>query len=389
MKPDRWGPSLLFALLALGAAVPGRAQTFKVMYNLGSNPGDPTFPQRIGAMVEGKDGALYSATEQGGAYGRGAFFKITPDGKFTVLHSFDLVHDGANPDGGVTLGADGNFYGTCYSGGTMGVGTIWKSTPDGTVTVLHQLKPDDGSYPTSAPVQGRDGNFYGATSYTDNYLLGVVYKITPSGVYTPLYKFNNKDVATIGYFASGLVAGADGSFYGTCYRGGPQGVGSVYKITPTGTITAIHLFDRLHGATPANIMQAPDGNLYGTCYEGGAANYGLVYKLTPSGEYTVLHEFAATDGATPFGGVALGKDGYLYGATKFGGTGGRGVIYRVNPSSGADFKVVYNRNVNMLEGMYCVQTPAVHSNGNVYGDTYQGGAKGGGCSGASIPTSLP
>jgi uncharacterized repeat protein (TIGR03803 family) len=378
MRTDRLGKALflLLAVLSFGT-FPVHAQTFTVMYNFGSNTGDPLYPQRIGAIVEGKDGALYSATEQGGAYGKGAFFKITTDGKLTVLHSFDQVHDGASPDGGVTLGSDGNFYGTCYAGGAQGVGTIWKSTPTGTVTVLHHLMPDDGSYPTSAPVQGKDGNFYGATSYTDNFLLGVVYKVTPSGAYTPLYKFNGKDAATIGFFASSLIAGADGNFYGTCYRGGPQGVGTVYKITPAGAITAIHLFDRIHGATPANIMQASDGNLYGTCYEGGAANFGLVYKLTTSGDFTILHEFAATDGATPFAGVTLAKDGYLYGATKFGGTGNRGVIYRINPS-GADFKVVYNRNLNMTEGLYCIQTPIQHSNGNLYGDTYEGGTKGGG-----------
>src|SRR5579885_2683398 len=68
-KADRF-INVLLVLLVLGIAqAPGRAQTYSVTYNFGANPGDPSVPQRIGAIVEGKDGALYSATEQGGAYG--------------------------------------------------------------------------------------------------------------------------------------------------------------------------------------------------------------------------------------------------------------------------------------------------------------------------------
>lgn len=374
-KADRFAKALLLPLLLiLGAISTARAQTLTVMYAFGTNPGDPTFPQRIGAIVEGRDGALYSATEQGGTYGKGAFFKITTDGKLTVLHSFDGAHEGGSPDGGVTLGSDGNFYGTCYAGGAQGVGTIWKCSPTGTFTLLHTLMPDDGSFPTSAPAQGKDGNFYGATSYTDNFLLGVVYKMTPTGGYTPLYKFNGKEMATVGVFASSLIAAADGNFYGTCYRGGPGNFGTVYKVSPAGSISAIHLFDNVHGAFPANIMQAPDGNLYGTCYAGGPTNYGIVYKLTTAGQFTVLHEFLGPEGAIPFGGVVLAKDGYLYGITKGGGKGGRGALYRVKPD-GTDFAAVYSLNGNLTEGRYGLQTPVQHSNGLLYGDTYQGGAK--------------
>src|SRR5262249_24958215 len=158
---------------------------------------------------------------------------------------------------------------------------------------------------------------------------------------------------------------------------GGAGYGTVYKVTPSGAVTVLHQFDGAHGAQAYNLMQSSDGNLYGTCYSGGPANFGLVYKLTLAGEFTVLHNFAGTDRASPCAGVVQAKDGYLYGATKYGGTGSRGVIYRIKPS-GTDFAVLYNRNINMTEGMYCVQTPIQHSNGNLYGSTYQGGNKGGG-----------
>jgi len=355
---------------------PGRAQTWSVLYNFGTNASDPLWSREIGAIVEGRDGSLYSTSNQGGTQGRGTVYKIAPDGKLTVLYNFDTVH-GAGPQSGLTLGSDGNFYGTTYGGGAKGGGTIFKVTPEGALTVLYSFQNgNDGSYPISPPVQGRDGNFYGVTTYANNQQYGAVYKVTPAGAFTLLYTFKYGDIANVGTFGSSLIAASDGNFYGTTFKGG-TGYGTVFKITPNGSISALHKFDGAHGAQAYNLMQASDGNLYGTCYSGGSANFGLVYKLTLAGEFTVLHNFAGTDGASPAAGLVEGTDGNLYGATKYGGTGSRGVLYRIG-KSGADFKVLYNRNINMTEGMYCVQTPVQHTNGKLYGCTYQGGSKGGG-----------
>src|SRR5206468_2177303 len=97
------------------------------------------------------------------------------------------------------------------------------------------------------------------------------------------------------------------SFYGTTIKGG-SGFGSVYRVTTSGDVTVLHLFDNVHGATSCSIMQASDGNLYGTCYAGTATGYGLVYKMTAKGEYTILHSFAGPDGAAPWAGVVEAKD---------------------------------------------------------------------------------
>jgi uncharacterized repeat protein (TIGR03803 family) len=372
VKADRF-TKLLLALLALAASqTTGEAQTLTVLYNFGVNAGDPTFPVNVGWIAEGKDGNIYTTSQQGGTLGRGTIFKFTPDGKLTVLYNFDNTH-GSGPQSGLTLGSEGNFYGTAYGGGKYGIGTIFKISPTGKFTHLHDFNGTDGSYPISPPVQGKDGNLYGVASYIGNYQLGCIYKITPNGGFTPLFKFTGPNMATYGAYAISLTPASDGNFYGTTIKGG-TGFGTAYRVTPAGAVTVLHVFDNVHGATSCSIMQASDGNLYGTCYAGGPSNYGLVYKMKLNGELTVLHNFVGTDGASPWAGVIEAKDGYLYGTTRYGGTGSRGVIYRMKPD-GTDFAVVYNRNLNMTEGLYCMQPGIQHSNGRFYNCVWQGGSK--------------
>ncbi|WP_395094833.1 choice-of-anchor tandem repeat GloVer-containing protein [Armatimonas sp.] len=358
--------------LSLGAA---RAQTLTVLYDFGSNPGDPLYPHEIGMLALGKDGSIFGASEQGGTANRGAIFRFTPEGKLTVLNSFNLTQ-GAQAFGGLSLGNDGDFYGTTYSGGKLRTGVVFKITASGVFRVLYDFKnTEDGSYPLSPPVQAKDGNLYGITSNSSNQQSGTIYKITPSGsVVSPFARLQKSDFATLGNMGSMLVAGTDGNLYGTTLKGG-TGFGTVIKVTPSGQIILLHKFDNANGATSYNLMQASDGNLYGTCFAGGAMALGLVYRLTLSGEFTVLHTFSGSDGSNPLAGLVQAKDGYLYGATRLGGAGGRGVLYRIK-LSGEAFSVVYSRDPRMTEGMYCVQTPLLHSNGKLYGLTSQGGSKG-------------
>ncbi len=158
-------------LLAVAILVPAivvvttvaHAQTFSVTYNFGSKTGDPLEPTQS-VVAQGRDGNLYSATGLGGIYGfhDGAVFKITPGGTLTLLYSFNLANSGPyGPFSGLTLGTDGNFYGTTAGGGASGAGTVFKITPSGTVTILHTFNVSDGEEPYAPPIQGTDGNFYG------------------------------------------------------------------------------------------------------------------------------------------------------------------------------------------------------------------------------------
>lgn len=378
-------PICLLSALAFSAS---QAQSLKVIYNFGSSPGDPVYAREISSIAQGNDGAFYGASQQGGLNNGnvGCVYRLTLDGKLTLLHSFITAKDGAGPQGGVHAGSDGNLYGTCYSGSTYGVGSIWKVTPTGVFTVIHVLQPDLGSYPISAPVQGADGNFYGVTDYVDNAQFGEFYRVTPAGGYTPLYSFKTA-VTTAGTMASCVSRGTDGNFYGTTFKGG-KNYGAVFKATPTGSVTGLHVFDGTTGSLSYNVVQSTDGNLYGTCYTGGPSNLGCIYKLTTGGVYTVLHNFAATDGSYPVGGLVQGKDGYLYGATKAGGTTNRGVIFRILPT-GKNYQIVWTRAANTLEGYYELNTPIFGSDGVLYGTTYAGGTKGLGIFWALDVTKIP
>jgi uncharacterized repeat protein (TIGR03803 family) len=95
-------------------------------------------------------------------------YKITPDGTFTVLHSFlgAAASEGSSPLGPLTQGTDGNLYGVTYYGGTDSTGTMYKITPAGKFTTVHSFSHLDGNgfAPEGALFLSSDGNFYGTAT---------------------------------------------------------------------------------------------------------------------------------------------------------------------------------------------------------------------------------
>ena len=227
----------------------------------------------------------------------------------TTLHMFaGYPSDGGVPDAGVVQATDGNFYGTTYTGGASGncqggCGTIFKITSAGTLTTLHSFTWYDGASPVGALVQGSDGNLYG-TTYGGGAepRVGTVFKITPGGTLTTLYSFCAQANCTDGQQPyAGLVRGSDGNFYGTTLEGGANtgcslgagSCGTVFKITPGGALTTLHSFCAQAGCADggnpyAGLVQGSDGNFYGTTFERGANGYGTVFKITPAGTLTTL-----------------------------------------------------------------------------------------------------
>ena len=212
------------------------------------------------------------------------------NGGETVVYGFTGA-GGKYPEAGLALGTDGNFYGTTYQGGASNDGTVFKITPGGTLTTLHSFAGSDGLNPYANLTLGTDGNFYGTTfggGGTGSY--GTVFKITPSGTLTTLHSFTISDGANL---YAGLALGTDGNFYGTTYAGGAGAVGTVFKITPSGTLTTLHSFAIGDGAYPIrSSREGTDSNFYGTTAYGGGNSDGTVFKITPSGTLTTLHSFA-------------------------------------------------------------------------------------------------
>jgi uncharacterized repeat protein (TIGR03803 family) len=306
----------------------------------------------IAKLVQGIDGSFYGTTSAGGSNNLGTIFKVTTDGTLTTLVTFNGSNGGV-PEAALVAGNDGNFYGTTYWGGNLalnggsGFGTIFKMTPSGTLTKLVSLDGTKGVNPTAGIIQGADGNFYGTTQFGGTANLGTVFKMTAVGALTTLASFS---ATNGGYPRAGLVQGGDGNFYGTTYwggnlalNGGGGGYGTVFKITPGGTLTTLVAFDVTNGGHPnAGLIQANDGNFYGTTFGGGdlpvdsGNSYGTVFRLTSTGDLTTLVSFTIDNGAYPFDGVFQAGDGEFYGTTGDGPAGGH-TIFRLNLSQSLSF----------------------------------------------------
>jgi len=280
-------------------------------------------------LVQGTDGDFYGTTSTGGAHGDGTVFKITSAGKLTTLHSFaGYPTDGQIPYAGL-VESNGVFYGTTWVGGSNGLGTVFKMTPAGKVTIFYnfcaQADCTEGAFPRGVLVES-GGNFYGTTSQGGSNNAGAVFEVTPAGVLTTLHTFSGSDGSTP---YAGLVL-AGGNFYGTTQGGGNRGAGTIFEMTPAGTLTTLHSFSVTDGAFPtAGVIQATDGNLYGTTQGGGAKNYGTVFKITLAGQLTTLHSFAFKDGSGP-GGLVQAANGNIYGTTTWGGSRYDGTIFTLS-----------------------------------------------------------
>lgn len=341
-------------------------------------------------LVKGPDGNFYGTTMGGGDpnYNAGTIFKVTTDGTpggttVTTLYSFTgwggsdggypfqtpfyYITGGMGmgaPYGALTLGRDGNLYGTSGFGAT-----VFKVVTDGTPggTTLTTLVTDWGQLYSAGPLmQASDGNFYGMTGdATLDY--GTVFKVitdgTPGG--TTVTTINNFVPQGGGY--SALVEGDDGSLYGTAGLGGPDygaGFGAVFKVTTSGSLTVLHTFStpsnfydpnlflgnasggyfNADGIFPGGISKGIDGNFYGLAYGGGENGTGTVFKITSDGAFTVIHHFSPIDpsvlnedGGLGLAPLARGNDGGLYAMTLSGGTNGYGTLFKLNISSQAPF----------------------------------------------------
>jgi uncharacterized repeat protein (TIGR03803 family) len=276
---------------------------FKTVYNFGAGDNPGYYPNA--GLVQGTNGDFYGTTSEGGATasedetGAGTVFKITPKGILTTLYSFcsktDCT-DGALPNAGLVQATNGDFYGTTNSGGTpvmdTDYGTVFKITPEGTLTTLHSFSYTDGGQPDGALIQASDGNLYGTTSEGGPNLYGTVFKITLTGKLTTLNSFNSTDGATPW---AGLVQGTDGNLYGTTLEGGSSanGDGTIFEITTSGsTLTSLYSFclqtDCPDGDFPyAGLVQDTNGNFYGTTSAGGSTKgsdcrCGTIFSLSVS-----------------------------------------------------------------------------------------------------------
>lgn len=232
------------------------------------------------------------------------------------------------------------MYGVGIASGTGGcLGTVYKLTLGGALTILYEFQGTDGSIPVAALIQGSDGNFYGTTSTGGANNFGTVFQITPAGVLTTLHSFGQTDGALP---LAALVQGNSGSFYGTTSAGGTANLGTVFSITPTGAMSVLYSFTgQADGSTPNGLTFGSDGNFYGTTQGGGselncmppacqAVDFGTIFVITPEGTLTTLYTFGYADGQTPKVSLVQGHDGNFYGSTSLGGLDGVGTLFKIS-----------------------------------------------------------
>jgi uncharacterized repeat protein (TIGR03803 family) len=330
---------------------------------------------------------------------------------FTTLYSFCLqtgCTDGETPLG-LVQAVNGDLYGTTYvsydpnAANGYSLGTVFKISPSGTLKTVYafcaQTGCPDGGIPNVGLVEGVNGELYGTTQYGgDNTGLfaeqvGTVFKISPAGKLTTLYDFCAQSACKDGQTpVAGLVRAANGDLFGTTSTGGPHRAGTVFKITPSGTLTTLYSFCSEGGGACTDgqfpvgaLIQARDGYLYGTTAQvgGSTSNAGTIFKITTSGKLTTLYRFCAqancSDGASP-NGLVQAADGDFYGVAQTGGAhqgsfpaGLAGTIFKITASGKLTTLYNFCSETDCTDGTLPNPTLLQATDGDFYGTTALGG----------------
>jgi uncharacterized repeat protein (TIGR03803 family) len=310
--------------------------------------------------------------------------------------------DGSLPYyGPLAQGTNGYLYGTAYTGGVYGRGTVFKVNPadlaDRSPIAIYNFCPNfqaqgycsDGDLSDVGMVLGTDGDFYGAAN-GGAHDGGTIFKITSSGHLTTLYNFCSLANCADGLSANLLVQGTDGNFYGTTTLGGntcfnSDGCGTVFTMTPEGVLKTLHRFCSQTGCPDGTypeggLIQASDGNFYGTTNGGGTGMQaqGTIFRITPSGVLTTIYAFCTDysqgtclDGTNPMGSLVQGSDGDLYGTTQGGGAPQNGTVFKV--TTGGALSTLYSFAGPPDDGELPSSGLIQATDGNFYGTTLFGG----------------
>ncbi len=245
------------------------------------------------SLVIGTDGQLYGMTEFGGDSNEdGTIFKISPDGAYTLLYKFNGSVDGSQPEAALVQASDGNFYGVTPAGGAHGKGTVFRITPQGQFTLLHTFSGSDGDTPQSRLVEGAPGMLYGNTGrggdldHCRHSGCGTIFTVNLNGNLRTTFQFE-EDKHGSGP-NSDLFQGSDGDLYGTTQAGceniNPACNGSIFSVTLAGNLSTLYTSDlsTWTAPEPGGLVQSDSGEFWGATYTGSLGSNGTVYKFTPS-----------------------------------------------------------------------------------------------------------
>jgi uncharacterized repeat protein (TIGR03803 family) len=328
-------------------------------------------------LIMDSSGNLYGTTQSQGAYGDGTVFEVAHGSStITLLAAFN-GNNGSAPYASLIMDSSGNLYGTTSGGGAFSDGTVFElAQGSSTITSLAAFNGTNGSSPYASLISDSSGNLYGTTYSRGALGYGTVFKLAQgSRTITTLASFNGTNGANP--YASLIIDGS-GNLYGTTYNGGTFNEGTVFELARgSGTITALASFNSNNltaGGNPyAGLIMDSSGNLYGTTSGGGPVNAtGTIFELA-HGSATITVLAAFFDGANPWDGLIMDSSGNLYGTTRLGGDFNYGTVFEVAQGSGTITKLA---SFNGTNGAYPDARPIKDSSGNLYGITGEGGASG-------------
>lgn len=385
------------AVSMLGAATRSLAQAEKVLYSFG-NGTDGSSPQ--GDMVFDAAGNAYITTGLGGLYGFGTVCKLTPgsNGRWTeqVLYNFgSSATDAASPRSGVIFdAARRNLFGTTINGGSFGLGAVFELSPASggawTEQVLFSFNGTDGQLGWDKLIFDSHGNLFSTSGIGGAYGQGVIYELSPQsgGTWTQTVLHNFGSGTDGAQPQGGLIFDHAGNLYGMTTYGGANGLGMVFELSPAAgggwTEQVLHDFaGGADGASPfAGVIFGAGGNLYGVTYFGQT-----VFQMTPgtggSWTLTTLHSFSndAKQGSGPWPTVTLDAAGNIYGTAQFGGMNNGGTAFEMKPVIGGiwSYSVLHAFPKTPTDGVSPSFTRLVFRDKNtLLGMTWQGGSYGGG-----------
>lgn len=263
--------------------------TEAVLYNFPGKGPDGNYPNYSVTLDPAGNLYGYTTFEDNNFFANGgSVFKITPQGTFSLLYTFcnlrSVCPNGAGPLGGLLRDKSGNFFGaTCCNGESTGegAGTVFKITPQGKLTVLTTFDIFDGGVnsPRGPFVQNAAGDLIGVAN--------AVYKVTRTGSVSALYYFCNSPSCGGnggGYSPNGpLTIDSSGNVYGTTLNGGTNDQGVAFEVTPAGTEIVLYNGSPTTPLGPSVVIDKA-GNLYGVTDQGGVNSTGSIYKLTKNAD---------------------------------------------------------------------------------------------------------
>ncbi len=346
-----------------------------------------------GTLIEDTNGVLYGIGNSTNS-SAGAVWKMNRDGTgLALLHSFaGPPSDGASPFS-VIEGSDGFLYGTTASGGANSAGTVFRLAKDGSSYALLYEFPNylNGYLPNAPLIESTNGALYGVTGWGGAGGLnggGVVFRIEKDGTgFQRLHSF--MDGPTDGsYPRAHLLRASDGMLYGTTASGGPDFLGTIFRLNHDGSgysvlksFAGVWPYEGVDGVYPAApLVEGTNGVLYSTTFYGGTNLSGVVFKLDKDGSnFAVLHDLGeggdgGKDAKSSQTGLIQAPNGRLYGSARIKSVGPSGSAFYTLEGDGSNYAVIYRSSISGGDGTAPRANLREGSDGILYGSTSTGGA---------------